>query len=192
MEILETIREITLGIVSIGATLLSVAVLGGSLVLLFDTIRTALARRSVNLTNIFISVFFLAISPMMVKMYPPAMLAAVRESIENSEVEILAIQDLMVDTSDRAIDNALNRLTPEPTPTPTMFPTVPFATNTPTITPTPASTATPVAQVTYTVERGDTLAKIARRFNVTVDDLARANSIQDVNRIDVNQVLIIP
>lgn len=45
---------------------------------------------------------------------------------------------------------------------------------------------------TYTVVRGDTLAKIARRFGTTVDWLAWANHIQDVNWIVPGQVLLLP
>lgn len=44
----------------------------------------------------------------------------------------------------------------------------------------------------YVVRSGDTLAAIARRFNTTVDSIARANNIRDVNRISVGQKLIIP
>lgn len=45
---------------------------------------------------------------------------------------------------------------------------------------------------TYTVQPGDTLGIIAARFGVTVDALAAANGILDVNLIDVGQVLAIP
>jgi murein DD-endopeptidase MepM/ murein hydrolase activator NlpD len=59
--------------------------------------------------------------------------------------------------------------------------------------PTPTTTLAAAANgTTYTVKAGDTLAAIAAGFNLTVDDLATANSIQDVNAISVGQVLIIP
>lgn len=45
---------------------------------------------------------------------------------------------------------------------------------------------------TYTVVRGDTLSKIARRFGTTVDWLAWANHIQNVNYIVPGQVLDLP
>ncbi|MDX2139791.1 MAG: LysM peptidoglycan-binding domain-containing protein [Chloroflexota bacterium] len=45
---------------------------------------------------------------------------------------------------------------------------------------------------TYTVVRGDTLAAIARRFNVSVQSIASANGITNPNRIFVGQVLRIP
>lgn len=49
-----------------------------------------------------------------------------------------------------------------------------------------------IAQTEYTVAPGDTLGHIAQRFGVTVNAIARANNIQNVNRIRVGQVLIIP
>lgn len=56
---------------------------------------------------------------------------------------------------------------------------------------------TPVVQPsagsdTYTVERGDTLAAIARRYDTTVAELAERNGIVDPNRIFVGQVLEVP
>lgn len=45
---------------------------------------------------------------------------------------------------------------------------------------------------TYTVQAGDTLFSIATSYGLTVDELAAANDITNVNLIDVGQVLIIP
>lgn len=45
---------------------------------------------------------------------------------------------------------------------------------------------------TYTVQPHDTLSGIANHYGVSVDDLARANRISDVNKIAVGQVLKIP
>lgn len=45
---------------------------------------------------------------------------------------------------------------------------------------------------TYTIRRGDTLSAIAKQFNLSVNQLAAANRIYDVNRIFIDQVLIIP
>jgi LysM repeat protein len=47
-------------------------------------------------------------------------------------------------------------------------------------------------QVTYTVQRGDTLFRIALRYGVNMDVLAQANSITDASRIKVGQTLVIP
>lgn len=43
-----------------------------------------------------------------------------------------------------------------------------------------------------TVQAGDTLGKIAARLKVTVEALAAANGIRDVNKIRVGQVLTVP
>jgi len=44
----------------------------------------------------------------------------------------------------------------------------------------------------YIVRPGDTLFRIARRFNTTVDALVAANRITNPNRLSIGQRLIIP
>lgn len=58
-----------------------------------------------------------------------------------------------------------------------------------TVTPPPPP---PAATTRYTVRSGDTLYAIARRFNVTVQQIASANNLSNPNLIRVGQVLIIP
>lgn len=60
-----------------------------------------------------------------------------------------------------------------------------------TTTPTPP-TPPPTTSVSYTVRSGDTLAKIASLYKTTVQAIATANKITDVNSIRVGQVLTIP
>lgn len=55
----------------------------------------------------------------------------------------------------------------------------------------PAATPTTAAR-TYTVQPGDTLAKIAVRFGVTIQDLIKANDLTSPDLIRVGQVLRIP
>lgn len=50
----------------------------------------------------------------------------------------------------------------------------------------------PSSASTYTVQRGDTLSRISQQFGLTVQVIAAANGITDVNRISVGQVLNIP
>jgi len=73
------------------------------------------------------------------------------------------------------------QLQPETAPEPTQPPTPPTPPTTP-----------PMSTVTYTVQRGDTLSSIARRFNTTVDAIVKANNIADPSKIRVGQVLVIP
>jgi len=47
-------------------------------------------------------------------------------------------------------------------------------------------------KVNYTVQAGDSLAKIAGLFNSTQDDIVKANKLTDPNAIQVGQTLIIP
>ena len=80
--------------------------------------------------------------------------------------------------------------------------TTPTPTFTPTVTPTPTATVevgiipveppTNSTANTYQVQRGDTLGRIATRFNTTVEAFARLNGITNPNRIFVGQILIIP
>ena len=48
-----------------------------------------------------------------------------------------------------------------------------------------------MAEVTYTVKKGDTLSAIANRYNTTVKNLAALNDIKDVNIIFIGQLLYI-
>ena len=54
------------------------------------------------------------------------------------------------------------------------------------------TTPPPATSVNYTVKAGDTLYSIAKKYNVTVAALAKANNITNYNLIRVGQVLTIP
>jgi LysM repeat protein len=58
---------------------------------------------------------------------------------------------------------------------------------------TPAPSPAPAPGQTYTVVRGDTLRKIASRFDTTVDVLLKLNpDIKDANKIYVGQKIVLP
>ncbi len=85
-----------------------------------------------------------------------------------------------------------NRAAPRPI-VPTAVPTLNAvaqtqvaATVAPTVTPTPAGSRK------YLVESGDTLSEIARKFDVSVDDLVAANKLTNVDILSLGQELIIP
>ncbi|MEZ5274764.1 MAG: LysM peptidoglycan-binding domain-containing protein [Opitutaceae bacterium] len=48
------------------------------------------------------------------------------------------------------------------------------------------------AGATYTVTKGDSLASIASRFNIPVNDLATANALRNADLLQIGQVLAIP
>jgi LysM repeat protein len=58
----------------------------------------------------------------------------------------------------------------------------------------PPSSETPGSSepVTYVVQGGDTLFRISQRYNVSIEDIVTANNLQNPNRLDIGQTLIIP
>jgi LysM repeat protein len=66
--------------------------------------------------------------------------------------------------------------------------------------PSPATAGAPATAVahpsvagnTHTVARGETLTSIAKMYKVTVDDLQRANNIEDGRKLQAGQTIIIP
>jgi LysM repeat protein len=44
----------------------------------------------------------------------------------------------------------------------------------------------------YTIQDGDTLSALAKRFNTTVEVLARTNNIKDPNKIYAGKTLSVP
>ena len=43
--------------------------------------------------------------------------------------------------------------------------------------------------VIYTIKKGDSLYEIAKKYNTTVNSIAKKNNIKDVNKIYIGQVL---
>jgi LysM repeat protein len=73
-------------------------------------------------------------------------------------------------------------------PTPSATPTVAQET----IEPTPAATPEPSPRL-YRIKAGDTLAKVARKFDVTVEEILAANpDVTNPDRIQVGQFIVIP
>ena len=50
----------------------------------------------------------------------------------------------------------------------------------------------PVEGNTHTVARGETLTSIAKMYKVTVDDLQKANHIEDGRKLQAGQTITIP
>jgi N-acetylmuramoyl-L-alanine amidase len=89
--------------------------------------------------------------------------------------------------------------TPGPTPRPVASPASPEPTERPTAEPTPEPTAAATAEPTpgptpleYTVQRGDSIGRIALRFGVTPESIIALNELSNPNRIFPGQVLLIP
>ena len=54
------------------------------------------------------------------------------------------------------------------------------------------ATAQPATGNTHTVARGETLTSIAKMYKVTVDELQKANHIEDGRRLQAGQTITIP
>ena len=88
-----------------------------------------------------------------------------------------------------------------PTVAPTETATAAAETSTPTSTPLPPPTATTIptatstpAWKTYAIVRGDTIGEIAKRFNIDLDELMRANGLSelDVKRLQIGDEIVLP
>ena len=88
-----------------------------------------------------------------------------------------------------------------PTVAPTETATAAAETSTPTSTPLPPPTATTIptatstpAWKTYAIVRGDTIGEIAKRFNIDLDELMRANGLSelDVRRLQIGDEIVLP
>lgn len=117
---------------------------------------------------------------------------AVAEPVTESTPEATeSAQDFAVSAASASTPPGLPTATPANTATAT-----PTVTETPFPTETPASTATPtpVPMPTYEIQRGDTLVVIARKNDVSVDDLMRVNDISaaEAFTIQPGQKLLIP
>jgi LysM repeat protein len=81
--------------------------------------------------------------------------------------------------------------TPEP-PVPTALPTLSAILGGGTTAGAASTAETTAAGETYTVRPGDTLTTIAGRYGVTVAAIIAANTLEDPDRLEVGQVLVIP
>jgi LysM repeat protein len=58
--------------------------------------------------------------------------------------------------------------------------------------PVPAEAQEKLGSIVYTVQPGDTVSKLAVRFNTTVEEIVALNNLEDSSIIEVGQRLIIP
>ena len=56
----------------------------------------------------------------------------------------------------------------------------------------PAEPAKPAAAETYTVARGDTISRIAKKFGITSKELMAANGMKDADHLQLGKTLTIP
>jgi LysM repeat protein len=90
------------------------------------------------------------------------------------EVELSSHQAVDWERNLRGLEAFLNWKLPAPAP------------------PGPQASPTVTDRRTYVVQPGDNLSSIAAKFHVSIDAIAQANHITDLNSISVDQVLIIP
>ncbi|HEX2979816.1 MAG TPA: hypothetical protein VHO48_06110 [Anaerolineaceae bacterium] len=82
-------------------------------------------------------------------------------------------------------------LAPTHTATATLEPSA-TPTNTPTVTHTPDPKASPEPPILYYAQAGDTLPVVAKRFNVSPEEITSSGPIPETGFINPNQVLFIP
>lgn len=118
---------------------------------------------------------------------PPT--ADVAQSVAAVQPTTRVVQPTIAATATPGSNQAVAEPTsPPPASSPTSLPAA-------TAPPDPSATAAPeptAGPVVYTVQHGDTLYAIARRFNVPVDALLRANTIYNPNLLYSGQQLTIP
>src|SRR5690349_10512372 len=96
------------------------------------------------------------------------------------------------------VDEPTGASTPVPTnaPSAVLDPAEPTATSRPAPTNVPAATAAPIstepAYIEYTVQKGDLLNSIAKKYNVTTKDILAINQISNADSLTVGQILRIP
>jgi len=81
---------------------------------------------------------------------------------------------------------------PTNTPTATPLPPTPTATKTPVIVNTIAPCSAPAGWVTYAIQRGDTLLKIAQARGTSIEAIQAINCLTDINNIYVGQNIFVP
>jgi peptidoglycan endopeptidase LytF len=87
---------------------------------------------------------------------------------------------------------------PAPTSAPiaVLDPAEPTATSRPAPTSAPAATSAPIGNaptyIEYTVQKGDLLNSIAKKYNVTTKDILAINQISNADSLTVGQVIRIP
>ena len=93
------------------------------------------------------------------------------------------------------LPTAVSAPVPTSAPIAVLDPAEPTATNLPAPTSVPAATAAPSgdpAYIEYTVQKGDLLNNIAKKYNVTTKDILAINEISNADSLTVGQVLRIP
>jgi LysM repeat protein len=104
---------------------------------------------------------------------------AVAEPTLNADLPTIAIEPVPTSAPIAVLDPAEPTATRQPTPT-----NAPAATTAPT-----GDTA---AYIEYTVQKGDLLNNIAKKYNVTTKDILAINEISNADSLIVGQVLRIP
>jgi LysM repeat protein len=99
--------------------------------------------------------------------------------------------DFYLDDASLVVVDGSSAPAPTATPVPATVAPAPTTAPAPTAVPTTVPAVAP-SFISYTVQRGDTLRKIATRFNTTVAAILSVNSLANPNRINVGQVLRIP
>lgn len=112
-----------------------------------------------------------------------AKLDAITKKLDELNVKVDALSQEVLKLEQHAANTRPGVIIGEPTPPPTAPPQAPAS---------PPAAQPAGAGNTHTIAKGETLTSIAKQHRVTIDELQKANHIENDRKLQVGQTLIIP
>jgi LysM repeat protein len=106
-------------------------------------------------------------------------LKAQQDKLDQLAQEIAKLSEIIAEKSTNPTPPKAVAVSPTPTPPPTVGVENP-------------SPADPTGTRSHVVAKGETLTQIAKQYGVTVDEIEKANNIQDAKKLQIGQTIKIP